>query len=61
MLLLVIFSSGHHFRMQHGGIAEIGAVSSCEESEWKLGLVDHGCADEERVFEEGKLVVVLHL
>ena len=44
MLLLVIFSSNHHFGVEHRGISQRGPVTTREQSEWQFGLLDHGRA-----------------
>ena len=60
MLLFISFGGGHDFGMQHGSITEIGAIVSAEESERKLRLIDHGCADEERLFGQESQFIVQH-
>lgn len=56
VLLLVVLGGSHHLGVQHGSVAEIGAVATGEETEGEFGLLDHGGADEERVGEEGQLL-----
>jgi hypothetical protein len=50
VLLFISFGGGHDFGMKHGGVTEIGAVLSAEQSERQLRLINHGCTNKERLF-----------
>lgn len=47
MLCFIFLLSGHHFRMQHRCITEIGSVLAGQYSKWQFGLIYHGRADHE--------------
>ena len=61
MIFLVIFSTGHHLGVKHGGVGQISAVSPAEKSEGQFGLLNHWSADIERILEPRNLIVDLLL